>query len=165
MKHIHEIFFDPYSIILRTLLNFWSGFNMEVRSFKDAYEWNSPMLWFCSIFSTFILLLFATYLFFILFRRFLFQFAHLLLYALQHRVRANGSLDCAFRRLGNASLHFCWHFFPTMIIIIICALRVVQKTPRRQLLQRMDPSTSANPSHRRVQHSPSLSAEHRLAYA
>ena len=33
---------------------------MEVRSFKDAYEWNPPMLWFCSIFSTFILLLFAT---------------------------------------------------------------------------------------------------------
>ena len=60
VKHIHEIFFDPYSIILRTLLNFWSGFNMEVRSFKDAYEWNPPMLWFCSIFSTFILLLFAT---------------------------------------------------------------------------------------------------------
>ena len=33
---------------------------MEVRSFKDAYEWNSPMLWFCSILYTFILLLFAT---------------------------------------------------------------------------------------------------------
>ena len=50
--------------------------------------------------------LFDTYLFFILFRRFLFQFAHLLLDALQHRVRANGSLDYAFRRLGDASLNF-----------------------------------------------------------
>ena len=50
--------------------------------------------------------LFDTYLFFILFRRFLFQLAHLLLDALQHRVRANGSLDYAFRRLGDASLHF-----------------------------------------------------------
>ena len=50
--------------------------------------------------------LFDTYLFFILFRRFLFQFAHLLLDALQHRVRANGSLDYAFRRLGEAFLNF-----------------------------------------------------------
>ena len=47
-----------------------------------------------------------TYLFFILFRRFLFQLAHLLLSALQHRVRVNGSLDYAFRRLGDAFLNF-----------------------------------------------------------
>ena len=41
-----------------------------------------------------------------LFRRFLFQLAHLLLDALQHRVRANGSLDYAFRRLSDAFLNF-----------------------------------------------------------
>ena len=41
--------------------------------------------------------LFDTYLFFILFRRFLLQLAYLLLDALQHRVRANGSLNYAFR--------------------------------------------------------------------
>jgi len=48
----------------------------------------------------------CTCLFFILFHRFLFQLAHLLLDAFQHRVRANGSLDYAFRWLGDAFLNF-----------------------------------------------------------
>ena len=41
-----------------------------------------------------------------LFRRFLFQLAHLLLDALQHRVRTYRSLDYAFRRLSDAFLNF-----------------------------------------------------------
>ena len=54
--------------------------------------------------------LFDTYLFFILLHRFLFQLAHLLLEALQHRVRANGLLDYAFRWLGDAFLYALLNF-------------------------------------------------------
>ena len=63
-------------------------------------------------------------LFFILFRRFLFQFAHLLLDALQHRVRANGSLDYAFRRLGEL---WCTCFITKteVLFFLICALKIV----------------------------------------
>ena len=43
---------------------------------------------------------------FVPFCRLLFQLAHLLLDVLQHRVRTYRSLDYAFRRLDDASLHF-----------------------------------------------------------
>ena len=55
--------------------------------------------------------LFDTYLFFILFRRFLLQLAHLLLDALQHRVCTYRSLDYAFRRLSDAFLNFWFLHF------------------------------------------------------